>query len=150
MPAKWVHRFEAKPGRWVFNPSPEARAEGAEIKAAVEKNWKAPAYYYHLRNGGHVAALRSHLASRFFVKLDLSDFFGSISRSRVSRTLKTFYSHAVARQMATSSTVRHPDNPGRTILPYGFVQSPLLASLVLHKSSLGKFLEALSDDKRLV
>ena len=150
MPAKWVHRFESKPGRWVFNPSTEARAEGAEIKVAVEKHWKAPRYYYHLRRGGHVAALRQHQKSSLFIKLDLSDFFGSISRSRLSRALKNFFSHTEARHMATASTVRHPTNPDKTCVPYGFVQSPLVASLVLHKSSLGAFLDSLSKDRSLV
>ncbi|MFT3802813.1 MAG: hypothetical protein QM766_16540 [Burkholderiaceae bacterium] len=64
MPAKWLHRFERKPGRWVFEPSPE-------------------------------------------------------------------------------------DATGQ-ILPYGFIQSPLLASLALHKSGLGKFLDELHRDRRFV
>lgn len=150
MPAKWVHRYESKPGRWVFNPSPESRAHGAEIKGLVEEHWKAPAYYYHLKRGGHVAALRRHEKNSHFFKVDLADFFGSISRSRVSRALKDYVSHAEARRLATASTVRHPGNEKKTILPYGFIQSPLLASLVLHKSGLGSFLDALHKDKGLV
>ena len=52
--------------------------------------------------------------------------------------------------MATSSTVRHPDDANRQILPYGFIQSPLLASLALYKSGLGTYLNKLGDDKRFV
>jgi hypothetical protein len=90
MPLTWVHRFERKPGRWVFEPSEEAREEGAEIKALIESHWKPPSFYFHLRQGGHVAALRAHLASTWFVKLDIADFFGSVSRSRIARLLKEF------------------------------------------------------------
>jgi hypothetical protein len=150
MPAKWVHRYESKPGRWVFNPSPEARADGTKIKALVEEHWKAPPYYYHLKRGGHVAALRLHKKNTHFLKVDLADFFGSISRSRVSRVLKEYVSHIEARRLATASTVRHPADGKRTIVPYGFIQSPLLASLVLHKSGLGSFLDALHKDMSLV
>lgn len=150
MPAKWLHRFERKPGRWVFEPSPEARAEGAEVKELVESHWKAPSYYFHLREGGHVAALMRHQRSACFVKVDIADFFGSVSRSRISRVLKEFVSHTEARRMATASTVRHPEDPARQILPYGFVQSPLLASLALHKSGLGKYLDQLHRERSLV
>lgn len=117
------------------------------MKAAVAKHWKAPPYYFHLKRGGHVAALQQHQANGHFLKLDLSDFFGSISRSRLSRALKSFFSHADALRIATASTVRHPENPNKTILPYGFVQSPLLASLVLQKSALGRFLDLLDKNK---
>lgn len=147
MPAKWIHRYEWKPERWVFNPSPEARAEGAELKALVEGYWKPPAYYYHLKRGGHVAALRRHAKHRYFLKADIADFFGSISRSRLSRTLKEYVGHAKALSLATASTVRHPSDGKKTILPYGFVQSPVLASLVLHKSGLGFFLDAIHSDR---
>ncbi|MCO5119744.1 MAG: reverse transcriptase domain-containing protein [Burkholderiaceae bacterium] len=150
MPAKWLHRFERKPGRWVFEPSPEARAEGTEVKVLVESRWNAPRYYFHLRPGGHVAALQRHQRNASFIKVDIADFFGSVSRSRISRVLKEFFSHTDARRMATASTVQHPDDDGRQILPYGFIQSPLLASLALHKSALGKYLDELHREKRLV
>jgi Reverse transcriptase (RNA-dependent DNA polymerase) len=149
MPAKWVTRYESKPGRWVFNPSAEARLEGREIKSVVEGHWQAPSYYYHLRRGGHVAALRQHQKHTHFFKVDIADFFGSISRSRLARALKGYVAHVEARRLATASTVRRPDDDTRTMIPYGFVQSPLLASLVLHKSSLGAYLDTLHKDKRL-
>lgn len=149
MPAKWTHRFQLKPGRWVFNPSPEARAEGAEVKVHVEPRWEPPAYFFHLRRGGHVAALRQHAQHNHFLKADISNFFGSISRSRLHRALKTFFSHVEARRMATASTVKHPKDATTTILPYGFVQSPLLSSLVLNLSSLGAYLDELYKDKTL-
>lgn len=150
MPAKWLHRFELKPGRWVFEPSLEARAEGIEVKGLVESRWKAPSYYFHLRQGGHVAALERHQRSACFVKVDIADFFGSVSRSRISRVLKEFFAHTDALRMATASTVQHPEDASRQILPYGFIQSPLLASLALHKSGLGTYLDELHGDARFV
>lgn len=150
MPAKWLHRFERKPGRWVFEPSLEARLEGLEVKQLVESRWKAPSYFFHLRQGGHVAALSRHLQRDCFVKVDIADFFGSVSRSRVSRVLKEYFSHTEARRMATASTVHHPEDSTRQILPYGFIQSPLLASLALRKSGLGKYLDELHRGKRFV
>jgi hypothetical protein len=150
MPAKWIHRFERKPGRWVFEPSPEARVEGAEVKELVEARWKPPEYYFHLRRGGHVAALKRHQRGATFIKVDIADFFSSVSRSRISRVLKEYFSHAEARRMATASTVQHPDDATRQVLPYGFIQSPLLASVALHKSALGKYLDELHRSRRLV
>jgi len=147
MPAKWTHRFELKPGRWVFNPSPEARLEGAEIKALLGERWEPPSNYFHLLRGGHVRALQLHTPHSHFFKVDLADFFGSISRSRVSRVLKEHFGHSEALRIATASTVRHPDIPGKTILPYGFLQSPLVASMVLQSSGLGTFLDAVQRRK---
>lgn len=150
MSAKWVHRYERKPGRWVFDPSPEARLEGLAVKELVELHWRPPSNYFHLKAGGHVAALRKHVGSAYFLKLDISDFFGSITRSRVSRVLKGYVGHKEARRLATLSTVRHPGDARRVMLPYGFVQSPLLASVVLHKSGLGGLLDRLHAEPGLV
>jgi hypothetical protein len=52
--------------------------------------------------------------------------------------------------MATSSTVRHPTELSRLMLPYGFVQSPVIASLALAKSALGKYLRTLHSMQDLV
>jgi hypothetical protein len=150
MSVKWVHRFERKPGRWVFQPSDEARAEGAEVKALIEAHWRLPRYYYHLREGGHVAALRKHQRSELFIKADVADFFGSVSRSRICRLLKADFGHKEALRMATASTVRHPEDPQRRMLPYGFIQSPLLASLAMSRSALGALLERLHRERGLV
>ena len=46
--------------------------------------------------------------------------------------------YAIARAWANASTVRPPDDEKRYMLPYGFVQSPILASLALGESRLGK------------
>lgn len=139
MLAKWSTRFELKPGRWVYVPTPEARAIGFEIKTQLQKLWIPPDYYFHLQRGGHVAAVKSHLKSRRFMRADIRNFFGSTNRTRVTRCLKPLLSYKVAREWAVNSTVRHPGGK-IAALPYGFVQSQLLASLCLFESALGRFL----------
>lgn len=139
MPAKWLNRFELKPGRWVYVPTNETRAAGSDIKSAVEEIWNPPDYYHHLQKGGHVAAVRSHICNDIFLKVDIQDFFGSINRTRITRCLKPRFGYKIAREWAIASTIRHPGGKA-TVLPYGFVQSQLLASLSLFESALGRLL----------
>jgi Reverse transcriptase (RNA-dependent DNA polymerase) len=142
---KWSTRFELKPGRWVFVPSAATVALGKEIKRAVQMHWTAPAYFYHLQAGGHVAALKAHLGSTSFLRVDIEDFFGSINKTRVTRCLKTRFSYAKARTWANGSTVRIPhEEPARYIVPFGFVPSPIIASLCLDDSALGSALRKLA------
>lgn len=149
MTAKWINRFEIKPGRWVFEPSDESIVLGRRIKEAVEDAWRPPTFFYHLRPGGHVEAIRSHVANTHFLRVDIQDFFGCVNRSRLTRCLKSrvLGGYATARSWATASTVVHPDSSAgskRYVVPYGFVQSPLLASLALNDSRLGKVLRTVS------
>lgn len=137
MNPKWSSRFELKPGRWVFVPTPEAIALGKQIKKRLETAWTPPSYYFHLRKGGHVAALKSHMDHSSFLHVDIQDFFGNINRTRVTRCLKPIVGYKLARDWATTSTVAHPAVNTRTIVPYGFVQSQIIAALCLSDSALG-------------
>jgi hypothetical protein len=149
MNPKWSSKFELKPGRWVFVPTDETVDVGNEIKSAIEERWSAPSFFYHLRAGGHVAAVRAHLESKAFLRLDIQDFFGSIGRSRVARSLRTWFSHANALEWAHASTVADPSDAKRTIIPFGFVQSPIVASLCLADSAFGSFLRKLAKSKQI-
>ena len=122
---------------------------GRHIKVSIENACELPSYYYHLQPGGHVAALKAHLGNSWFLHADIRDFFGSINRTRVTRTLKPLFSYAVARRWAVDSSVHLPDNPSRNFLPYGFVQSPILASVCLRASALGKYLHQVQKMKGL-
>ncbi len=137
MPSLWKNKFEIKPGYWVFEPSEECRVIGNELKNIILGKWQPPDYYFHFQYGGHVAAAKSHFGNIFFLKLDLSKFFYSINRSRITRNLKEFFEYSTARDYAKSSTVRDPNNKYKFFLPYGYVQSLCLASLALSKSQLG-------------
>lgn len=140
MNPKWSTKFELKPGRWVFVPTADAAALGKKIKTSLEAKWKPPPYYYHLREGGHVAALKAHVAHETFLHLDIQNFFGSIGRTRITRCLKPIVGYKLAREWAIESTVWNPADPGRSMIPYGFIQSQMLASICLRESALGRCL----------
>ena len=139
MSKKWETRFQLKPGTWVFVPTGDARKVGCIIKQLVEKHWRPPKNYFHLTNGGHVRALNAHIHNTAFAHLDIQDFFGHVNASRVSRWLKPLVGYSKAREFAKESTVKHPIH-GQIMLPFGFVQSPILASLCLFRSALGRCL----------
>jgi RNase P protein component len=139
----WASKFEIKPGTWVFVPTADTIKSGKEIKYEISKRWRAPKNYYHLREGGHVGAIQSHLANTFFCRVDIQNFFGSINRSRITRCLKDLFDYNKAREITNLSTVIHPDDKCY-VLPFGFVQSPILASLCLSKSALGNCIQSLN------
>lgn len=139
---RWKSRFELKPDAWVFVPTAESIKTGQEIKRAIESRWTPPPNYYHLLAGGHVEAVRAHTDNTWFIHIDIKNFFGSINRSRVTRCLKNLFGYERAREIANLSTVIHP-KWGVFILPFGFVQSPIIASICLYKSALGKCLRSL-------
>lgn len=149
MTPAWSSKFELKPGTWVFVPTEASIKTGRELKLELEQKWHAPEFFFHLRAGGHVKALQAHLGNTSFARLDIKNFFGSINKTRVTRCLKSIFPYSKARELANISTVLHPVE-GNPILPFGFVQSPILASLCLHRSALGQYLQTLSKRKDIV
>lgn len=137
MTSKWRTKFQSQQGKWIFVPTQECLDIGKEIKSGVENTWEPPHYFFHLRQGGHVKALQHHLPNKYFLHLDIQDFFGSINKSRVTRALKNKVGYQTAREWAKQSTVRDPEDKQRFILPFGFVQSQILATLCLSRSALG-------------
>lgn len=107
---RWISKFELKPGSWVYVPTDESVEYGDALKQTLEEKWHPPKIYYHLRDGGHVKALESHIECHYFVHLDISNFFGCINRSRVTRCLKSYWSYSEAREIAINSTVRDPSS----------------------------------------
>ena len=126
-------------GKPVFVPTKIGRRIGKEIKEAVEDAYAFDPIYFHLRRGGHVAAMHHHRDNQFFARIDISNFFYSISRRRVQSALDRI-GVGNARFYAQWSTVVSPFANPRYALPYGFVQSPILASLVVATSDLGQHL----------
>ena len=132
------HHFTLKPGTKVFVPTDHGREVGGKIKRRVEGLWKAPRNYFHLRDGGHVAAARLHKDQPWIASMDLKRFFEQISRSRVQRSLlRIGMPHEDAYEMACDSVVDKAPPNREFSIPFGFVQSPLLASLALANSALG-------------
>ena len=125
----YVHRYQAR-GKYIFAPNAQCNRKGERLLRFF-KNYDFPAYFFHYKPGGHVAALHSHLHHGLFFKIDLQNFFYSISRNRAAQALRRA-GFKPARTFAKWSSVRNPYNYGpQYVLPIGFMQSPLLASLAL-------------------
>lgn len=133
---EYSYRRKGKP---VFVPTTIGRRIGNEIKLEVEAAYSFDPIYFHLRRGGHVAAMHHHRDNRSFARIDISRFFYSVSRRRVQSALDRI-GVANARFYAKWSTVANPYENPKYALPYGFVQSPILASLVMATSQVGDHL----------
>lgn len=133
---EYSYRRKGKP---VFVPTVIGRRIGKEVKSEVESAYNFDPIYFHLRCGGHVAAMHHHRDSLLFARIDISRFFYSISRRRVQSALDRV-GIANARFYAKWSTVANPYGNPKYALPYGFVQSPILASLVIATSQVGDHL----------
>jgi hypothetical protein len=100
-----------------------------------------PDYLYHYKKGGHVAALHAHMENRLFFKIDIQNFYYSIARMRVTRALR-HWGYPGAGTFSKWSCVANPlASAPKHVLPIGFVQSPLLATLVLMKSPVAQAIE---------
>ncbi|HEY3848559.1 MAG TPA: reverse transcriptase domain-containing protein [Acetobacteraceae bacterium] len=132
------YSFPIEGKRRVFVPTLESRAFGETLCRRVLRRWTPPDYFFHFQRGGHVAATRVHLGSHLFVRLDLRRFYDSVTRTKVHRALCLCrFRHHFAWDAACQSTVRKSGRGAPFSLPFGFVQSPVLASLALGVSSLG-------------
>jgi len=139
-------------GKFAYVQKEEFRTQALEHMNRIRGLWSPPSFYFHLQPGGHLAALRSHIGNRYFGRVDLERFFENVTKNRLIRTLKRIgYSFADSREFASASTVRvRGAGPRRFALPYGFVQSPLLASVALDRSALGSCLSRLDRSRSRV
>lgn len=139
----FISRIPLGDDKWAFEQAPYFADEAAHQMKKIQKLWNAPEYFFHLKSGGHVAAVQRHLKSHHFAKIDLKRFFEQVSRNRIIRRLCAIgIAHKAASEFAIESTVwrnaRTSNGTKKFVLPYGFVQSALLASLDLDKSMLGR------------
>lgn len=133
----YSHKFHTPKGLLVYVPTDEGREAGERIVERVMRIWHPPSHFFHFKRGGHVAAAQHHLAGTWFARLDIRSFFDSVTRSKIHRALMRLHvPHAEAWDILTQSTVRKAAGPGYT-LPFGFVQSPVLASVALDRSAVG-------------
>jgi hypothetical protein len=111
----------------------------------VRKLYHPEPFIFHLgKDGGHVTALHAHRSNKYFAKVDLSRFFYTVGRNRVKAALKAVGVRK-AEYYARWSCVKNPYAPPAYALPYGFVQSPLLATLVLSRSGVGDYLRSIAN-----
>ncbi|MBR1229156.1 MULTISPECIES: reverse transcriptase domain-containing protein [unclassified Bradyrhizobium] len=126
--------------KWFFVPNDKCERRGRRMLEFFKKRVVYPDYMYHFKKGGHVAALHAHLNNALFFKIDIQNFYYSIARMRVTRALRAWH-YPGAGTFSMWSCVRNPGPGPQHTLPIGFVQSPLLASLVLMKSPVHDAIE---------
>jgi hypothetical protein len=81
------------------------------------------------------------LQNELFFKIDIKNFYYSIARMRVARALRT-RGYPGAGTLSKWSCVRNPiATRPEHVLPIGFVQSPILARIVLLQSDVKKAVE---------
>ncbi len=130
-------------GKRIFAQSELGARIGKDIANKVGTKYRFDDFVFHIRkSGGHVAALHLHRNHQFFARVDLRRFFYGIGRNRVKRALSSI---AIERagHYAKWSCVKNPYEGPSYVLPYGFIQSPILATLVLLESPLGVLLREL-------
>lgn len=133
------YRFEGANGKPVYVPSAEGRRIAKRLLKKVKSRFQPDPFFFHLHKGGHVAALHIHRQKKYFARLDLQNFFYTISRNRVARALQEI-GISGGEFFAKWSTVKNEFAPPAYALPYGFIQSPMLASLILSRSAVGDYL----------
>jgi hypothetical protein len=84
----YQHKYQSR-NKFIFTPTAECIRKGKRLLRFF-KNHSFPPYFFHYKPGGHVAALHDHVGNRFFFKIDLQNFFYSISRNRVAGGLRHF------------------------------------------------------------
>lgn len=138
--------IELKPGKFVYIQTPEAVGRGRNIIRQVKRRYTPDGVFFHIgKRGGHVAALHAHKSSKFFSRLDISNFFGQVTRGKVVRALRRVgFGERRAFDFAIHSVVVEGD---RKVLPFGFCQSPLLATLALERSQLGLAFKTVTETK---
>ncbi len=143
-----AHTFENfahsywKNGKPIFAPSEKGEEWGRKIKRRVGKLYKFDHFVYHFKDGSHVKALHNHRKNTYFCRVDIERFFYSIRRNRLKRALRDIGVRK-AEEFAKWSTVKNPYEGGGYVIPYGFIQSPILATLVLVSSTVGAYLRSL-------
>ncbi|ATU92001.1 reverse transcriptase domain-containing protein [Phyllobacterium zundukense] len=143
-----VHQFENfeysywKNGKPYYAPNDFGRKLGKKLKTKIEDTYQFADFNYHFREGAHIQALHDHRANKFFCRVDIERFFYSVKRNRVKRALKEIGINK-PEYYAKWSTVKNPYDDGGYVVPYGFVQSPIVATLVVALSPIGIFLRNL-------
>lgn len=144
----YTQRFQLPNGKFVYVQEDGYRAKGQKLLRWSLGRWIPPEHYFHYQDGGHVAAIRTHLESKYFARADLERFFWHVTRNKVIRALKRIgFRYGDAYEYAVNATVA---DKGRYFLPFGFVESPFLATICLDKSKLGlAFREVMDKGVRL-
>lgn len=135
----YKHKYRSR-GKFIFVPNERCERRGRRMLEFFSK-LDFPDYFYHYKKGGHVAALHAHLENQLFFKIDIQNFYYSIARMRATRALRSWGYPGAGTFSKWSCVVNPIAAAPRHVLPIGFVQSPLLASLVLMKSPVAQAID---------
>jgi hypothetical protein len=137
----YIHRFELKPGKWIFVQDELYSALASDYITWCYSKWHPASFMFHLKRSGHVGAMQAHLGNAYFLKFYLENYFFNCTLAKIIRSLKRIgFRYDLALKIAQESTVA---DKGRYFLPFGFCQSPLLASICLDKSEIGSCIRRL-------
>ena len=143
----YVNRIPLGDNKFAYHQAPEFRNIGLDLTRRIYSLWTPPRTFYHHRNGGHVSAIKRHLDNAYFSHLDINRFFYRVRKNRIIKSLKRVgFSFYDANEAAAHSVVKTEDGFS---LPYGFTQSPVLASLCLDWSPCGAFLRRIPKEFRV-
>jgi hypothetical protein len=138
----FISKIPLGDNKFAYEQAPAFRESGLQHSKLIKTLWTPPKHFFHVREGGHVAALKKHTPQSEFSKIDLSRFYYRVTKNKVIRSLKKIgLPYDVSAEIAAESVVRTDEGFS---LPYGFTQSPILSSIVMEQSSLGKFLSLIS------
>lgn len=132
-------KFETR-GKVIYVPNDRCVRKGDRIVERISKTFSFPDFFYHYAPGGHVSALHKHKKHTLFFRVDIQNFFYSIKRTQVTRVLRKC-GVLGASVHSMWSTVKSPYGDGAFVLPIGFVQSPIIASVVLMRSPVMQAIE---------
>jgi hypothetical protein len=112
--------------REFYKPHPELKKIQKKIHYKILKKLPVHQYIHSYRKGrDHVTNARPHVANPYMIKLDIKDFFPSITPTMVRTTLlKLGFPRPVSRMLGLLTTYREQ-------LPQGPPTSPGIANLVL-------------------
>lgn len=151
----WTNRRRRHSDKLICIPNAETKEYGNNLVVRIKSKWSPPPYFYHWQKGGHINAARLHVGRKYYFHVDLRSFYSHVRVARIHRHLKDLFlpnqhkytpkskRYRCLREAAYCSTVPLPDNPAVRALPFGFPQSPILASICLQDSILGEFLREL-------
>lgn len=143
----YTNKIPLGDNKFAYHQAPEFRNLGLDLTRHILSLWSPPKTFFHHRNGGHVAAIARHMDNAYFSHLDINRFFYRVQKNRIIKSLKRIgFSFYDANEAAAHSVVRTEDGFS---LPYGFTQSPLLASLCLDWSPCGAFLRKIPKEFRV-
>ncbi|GAW36020.1 reverse transcriptase [Roseovarius sp. A-2] len=136
------HKIDLGNGKWAYVQEKHLIPHARRMTNLIIERARFPKFYFHFHSGGHVMASKLHSENSFFSHIDLERFFYHVSKNKIVRSMKKVgFGFREAEGFAVVSTVR--SEKGFT-LPFGFVQSPALAALVLDQSQLGKTLREIA------